>query len=92
MARGRMVLRTETTEQEIGRWLGEGRGGRAAARLKGAPAMESLLAAMEQGAKKGATKGRAGASACSQGALAPAARNRGRKSAEHWGRGWCLLA
>jgi hypothetical protein len=27
MARGRMVLRTEATEQEMGRWLGEGRGG-----------------------------------------------------------------
>jgi hypothetical protein len=66
-ARGRKVLCTKATEQEMGRWLGEGRGGRATARLKGAPAMESLLAAMEKGAEKVTAKGRAGASACSQG-------------------------
>jgi hypothetical protein len=59
-ARGRKLLRIEATEQEMGRWLGVGRGGRAAARQKGASAMESLLAAMEQGAEKVATKGRAG--------------------------------
>jgi hypothetical protein len=41
-ARGRMVLRTEATEQEMGRWLGEGRGGRGQ--------RESRVSACSQGA------------------------------------------
>jgi hypothetical protein len=57
------------------------------ARHKGATekldAMGKLLATMEQRAEKVTARVRVGASACSQGAPAPAARNRGRRSCRH---------
>jgi hypothetical protein len=82
-ARGRKLLRIEATEQEMGRWLGVGRGGRAAARQKGAPAMDR-----EGRAAEGRRWGRApwlwGCSAAAEMELAPAGRSRGEKGGQPW--------